>query len=47
MGCTSCYNENNLCVCYTDWNRLFGDLFVTDKVGNTAAGGGIAIGSNS
>ena len=39
-------NENNLCVLY-GVELAQGGLFLKDKVGNTATGGGIAIGSNS
>ena len=45
MDCTSYYNANNLCVCY-GFESALDDLFLKDKVTNTAACGGIAIGSN-
>ena len=32
MDCKSCYNENNLYVCYVDWNHHV--IFFKDKVSN-------------
>ena len=46
MCCTLCYNENNLFVCMLYGRGLqsaASDLFLKDKIGNTAAVGGVAI----